>query len=177
MFNLLSLQTRYLYAKINNHFMNRKLGDRDTQAISDMGRQFSDVTILMHEAIAHNAGLSGTDHKYLGILIRNGSMSAGDLSRLTGLTTGAITGVIDRLEKNNLVKREFDKHDRRKIIIVPDTQTAMKLLGGPFADLQEKMVSLISKLNENEIKIIEKYMLSTMEIMKEVTDNLNKSKK
>lgn len=157
--------------------VNRKLGKQDIQAISDMGRQFSDITILMHEAIARNAGLSGTDHKYLGILIRNGSMSAGELSKLTGLTTGAVTGLIDRLEKNNLAKREFDKHDRRKIIIVPNTQIAMKLLGGPFADLQEKMVSLISKLNENEIEIIEKYMLSIMEIMKEITDNLNKSKK
>lgn len=157
--------------------MKRELDKRDIQAISDMGRQFSDITIAMHEAIAHSAGLSGTDHKYLGILIRNGSMSAGDLSKITGLTTGAVTGVIDRLERNNLVKREFDKHDRRKIIIVPNTQTAMKLLGGPFSDLQKKMVSMISKLKENEIEIIERYMLSAMEIMKEVTDNLNKSKK
>jgi len=155
----------------------RRLGKQDIQAISDMGRQFSDITILMHEAIARNAGLSGTDHKYLGILIRNGPMSAGELSKVTGLTTGAITGVIDRFEKNSLAKREFDEHDRRKIIIVPNTQTAMKLLGGPFADLQEKMVSLISKLNENEIKTIEKYMLSTMEIMKEITDGLNELKK
>lgn len=157
--------------------MKRELDKQDIQAISDMGRQFSDITIAMHEAIAHSAGLSGTDHKYLGILIRNGSMSAGDLSKITGLTTGAVTGVIDRLERNNLAKREFDKHDRRKIIIVPNTQTAMKLLGGPFSDLQKKMVSMISKLKENEIEIIERYMLSAMEIMKEVTDNLNKSKK
>lgn len=157
--------------------MKRELDKQNIQAISDMGRQFSDITIAMHEAIAHSAGLSGTDHKYLGILIRNGSMSAGDLSKITGLTTGAVTGVIDRLERNNLAKREFDKHDRRKIIIVPNTQTAMKLLGGPFSDLQKKMVSMISKLKENEIEIIERYMLSAMEIMKEVTDNLNKSKK
>jgi DNA-binding MarR family transcriptional regulator len=157
--------------------LNGKLSKQDIQAISDMGRQFSDITIQMHEAIARSAGLSGTDHKYLGILIRNGPMSAGELSKLTGLTTGAVTGLIDRLEKRNFAKREFDKHDRRKIIIVSNTQTATKLLGGPFADLQEKMVSLISKLNENELEIIEKYMLSTMEVMKEITDNLNKSKK
>ena len=156
--------------------MSKKLSSGDIQTISEMGRQFSDVTILMHEAIARHAGLSGTDHKYLGILIRNGSMTAGELSKLTGLTGGAVTGLVDRLEKSKLAKREFDKTDRRKIIIVPNTATAMKLLGGPFAELQKKMVALISKLSSTEIEIIEKYMLSTMEIMKEVTNNLNKNK-
>ena len=156
--------------------MSKKLSSGDIQTISEMGRQFSDATILMHEAIAQHAGLSGTDHKYLWILIRNGSMTAGELSKLTGLTGGAVTGLVDRLEKSKLAKREFDKTDRRKIIIVPNTATAMKLLGGPFAELQKKMVVLIAKLSSTEIEIIEKYMLSTIEIMKDVTDNLNKNK-
>lgn len=157
--------------------MKGTLDKQYVQSISDMGREFSDITILMHEAIAQKAGLSGTDHKYLGILMKNGPVLAGELSKLTGLTTGAVTGVIDRLEKNNLVKREPSKYDRRKIMIVPNTETAKKLLGSSFADLQKKMISLISKLNENEIKIIEKYMISTMEIMRRITNNLNKSQR
>jgi hypothetical protein len=48
----------------------------------------------LHEAIARKAGRSGTDHKYLGLIIQNGAMTAGELSKLTGLTTGAVTGVI-----------------------------------------------------------------------------------
>ncbi len=55
----------------------------------------------MHEAIAKSAGLTGTDHKYLGLIIQHGEMTAGKLSKLTGLTTGAITGLIDRLEKRS----------------------------------------------------------------------------
>ncbi len=141
-------------------------------SINDLGRRFSDATILMHQAIAKKAGLSGTDHKYLGILTRKGAMTAGELSVLTGLTTGAVTGVIDRLEKKKLVKRTFDKDDRRKVLIVPNYENQQKLLGGLFEDLQAKMVDLISSLSENELKIIEKYMLSTMDIMNEVTKNL-----
>ncbi|MGF7229819.1 MAG: MarR family winged helix-turn-helix transcriptional regulator, partial [Arachidicoccus sp.] len=97
----------------------------------------------MHETIARKAGLSGTDHKYLGLLIQKGEMTAGEFSKITGLTTGAATGLIDRLEKKKLLKRQFVKDDRRKVINVPNTQNAMKLYGPLFADLQEKSIKLI----------------------------------
>jgi len=115
----------------------------------------------------------GTDHKYLGLLIRHGEMTAGDLSKLTGLTTGAITGLGNRLEKRKLVKRAFGKDDRRKILVVPDTAYDMRRLGGPFSTLQKKMVRLISTLTEKETDIIRKYLISTIEVMKEVTNSLN----
>ncbi|WP_314509005.1 helix-turn-helix domain-containing protein [Xanthocytophaga agilis] len=56
----------------------------------------------MHEAVARKAGLSGTDHKYLGFLIEKEQITAGEFSTLTGLTTGAVTGLIDRFEKKDL---------------------------------------------------------------------------
>src|SRR6187402_1891375 len=87
-----------------------------------ISRQYSDSSILMHEAIARKAGLSGTDHKYLGLIIQDGEVTAGELSKMTGLTTGAVTGLIDRLEKKKLVKRQFDQDDRRKVILVPNVQ-------------------------------------------------------
>lgn len=64
-------------------------------------RAYSDASILMHEAIARTAGLSGTDHKYLGLIMQHKELTAGDISKLTGLSTGAVTGFIDRLEKKN----------------------------------------------------------------------------
>src|ERR1700712_4297881 len=100
--------------------MINKLSEKDIRSISDLGRTFSDTTIFMYEAIAQKAGLTGTDHKYLSILLQNGAMTAGHLSKLTGLTTGAITGLVDRLERKKLVKREFNEDNRRKVIIVPD---------------------------------------------------------
>jgi DNA-binding MarR family transcriptional regulator len=150
---------------------------KNIDAINELGRKFSDTTILMHESIAAKAGLSGADHKYLGILIQHGPMTAGQLSKLTGLTTGAVTGVIDRLEKKELVKRELDKDDRRKIMIVPHYENAMKLLGGVFTELQNKMVKLMTTFTEKETEIIEKYLLASIEAMHEVIDILNQEKK
>jgi len=87
-------------------------------------RQYSDASVFMHEAIARKAGLSGTDHKYLGLILQHRELTAGDISRLTGLTTGAVTGLIDRLEKKKLLKRQFSKDDRRKVIIIPNAENS-----------------------------------------------------
>ena len=138
-----------------------------------VSRQYSDTSILMHEAIAREAGLTGTDHKFLGFILQKGELTAGELSNLTGLTTGAVTGLIDRLEKKKLVKRHFDKNDRRKVIIVPNQKNTTTLLTPLFKDLQDKTFKLLSSLSENEIETIEKYFIAAINIMKETTESLN----
>jgi len=142
-------------------------------AINSLGRQFSDATILMHEAIARSAGLSGTDHKYLSILIQRGEMTAGELAQATGLTTGAITGVVDRLEKTGLVSRQFDPKDRRKVLLVPDRDKAGQLLGGVFTDLQSRVLQLLSQFDEEALQVIEKYLAAAVAMMQETTHHLN----
>ena len=137
-------------------------------------RKYSDTSILMHEAIARKAGLSGTDHKYLGLLIQHGPMTAGELSRRTGLTGGAITGLIDRLEKKKLAKREFDKEDRRKVFIVANEANAMKLLTPLFKELQQKTAKLLASYSDTELEIIKKYMLEATDVMNDVLENFKK---
>jgi DNA-binding MarR family transcriptional regulator len=148
---------------------------KDNETIKNfraISRQYSDTSILMHEAIARKAGLSGTDHKFLGLIIQHGEMTAGELSKITGLTTGAVTGLIDRLENKKLVKRQFDKDDRRKVKIVPNQQNTMKLLEPLFKELQEKTLKLISTLSESEIHTIENYFTSAIKIMNETKETL-----
>ena len=136
-------------------------------------RQYSDASIFMHEAIARKAGLSGADHKYLGLMLQHKELTAGSLSKLTGLTTGAVTGLIDRLEIKALVNRQFTKEDRRKVIIVPNEENIMKLLQPLFIELQQKTTALLTSFSVAEIQIIERYFLEAAIVMKETTDNLN----
>ena len=143
-------------------------------AFRQASRKYSDTSIMMHEAISHKAGLSGTDHKYLGLLIQNSPTTAGELSRLTGLTGGAITGLIDRLEKKKLAKREFDKDDRRKVFIVANEKNAMKLLSPLFKELQQKTTQLLASYSDTELEIIKKYMLEAAEVMTGVIENIKK---
>jgi DNA-binding MarR family transcriptional regulator len=131
------------------------------------------VSIQMHEAVARKAGLSGTDHKYLGFLLEKGQMTAGELANLTGLTTGAITGLIDRFEKKQLVKRKFFAGDRRKVIIEPNTKRIMTLLVPLYKEFRSKSEKLIASFSNKEIQIIENYFVKAIEIMEETTDKLN----
>lgn len=143
------------------------------QQFREASRQYSDASIFMHEAIARKAGLSSADHKYLGLILQYDSITAGDISKLTGLTTGAVTGLIDRLEKKELLERQFTKEDRRKVLIIPNSKNSMKLLGPVFEELQEKTTQLISTFSEAEIKAIDRYFKGATAIMQETTTDLN----
>jgi DNA-binding MarR family transcriptional regulator len=141
-------------------------------AIRKLSQQYAYTSIQMHEAIGRKAGLSGTDHKYLGFLIEKGQMTAGELSDLTGLTTGAVTGLIDRFEKKKLVKRQFAEDDRRKVFIKPNTENIMALFVPLYKEFRNKSEKLMASFSNKEIKIIETYFLKAIEIMNETTNAL-----
>lgn len=153
--------------------MSKKKPDGIVQEFRTASRQYSDASIFMHEAIARKAGLTGADHKYLGLILQHKELTAGDLSKLTGLTTGAVTGLIDRLEKKKLLKRRFTKDDRRKVIIVPNEENSMKLLQPLFLELQKKTSEFIGSFSETEIQTIVRYFIGATAIMKETTENIN----
>ncbi len=141
--------------------------------IRKLSQQYAYTSIQMHEAIARKAGLSGTDHKYLGFFIERGQMTAGELSNLTGLTTGAVTGLIDRFEKKKLVKRQFAKDDRRKVMIVPDTEKIMAIFAPLYKDFRNRSEKLTASFSNRETRIIEAYFLKAIEIMNETIHKLS----
>ncbi len=153
--------------------MNKKDQNKFIEQFRKASRQYSDAAIFMHEAIARKAGLSGADHKYLGLILQHKSLTAGDIAKLTGLTTGAVTGLIDRLEKKHLLERQFTSNDRRKVLIIPNMENSMKLLQPIFSELQEKTMMLLATFTEQEIQVIERYFTQATEIMKATTDQLN----
>lgn len=143
--------------------MTNKKMDRDQiiQEINLAGRQMSAQTIFFHQAAAEKAGLSGTDHKYLDLLFQEKAMPAGRLAELTGLTTGAVTGIVDRLEQRGMVKRKRDPNDRRKVLIVPQVKKAMKKLAPVFESLQEELKSFYDKYSDEELLFIRDFLTDT----------------
>ncbi|KAA2239389.1 MarR family transcriptional regulator [Chitinophaga agrisoli] len=141
--------------------------------IRKLSQAYAYTSIQMHEAVGRKAGLSGTDHKYLGFLMQKGQMTAGELSTLTGLTTGAVTGLIDRFEKKKLVKRQFAEDDRRKVIIKPNTDKIMALLAPLYKEFRSKSAKLMASFSDKELKVLEAYFSKAIEIMDETTNKLN----
>src|SRR3979411_191068 len=89
------------------------------QELENALRRSSAQGVIFGQTVANVAGISGSDLECLDFLNLEGRVTAGRLAEVTGLTTGAITGVVDRLEKAGLVRRERDESDRRKVFIAP----------------------------------------------------------
>jgi DNA-binding MarR family transcriptional regulator len=104
-------------------------------------RRTSAQGVLYGQTVADIAGVSGSDLDCMDFLNLEGRMTAGRLAELTGLTTGAITGVVDRLEKAGFVRRERDETDRRKVFIatVPENTAHIGRLYGPMKDAMHKL--------------------------------------
>jgi DNA-binding MarR family transcriptional regulator len=83
--------------------------------------------ILFHQAVADRLGLHITDLRCLNILLELGPVPAGEIVKRTGLTTGAITRMVDRLEAAGYVRREPDQTDRRRVIIRPEPEQAARI--------------------------------------------------
>jgi DNA-binding MarR family transcriptional regulator len=137
------------------------------------GRRLSTATILFHQAVADRLGLHPTDHKCIDLLASAGSTTAGELAEATGLSTGAITGVIDRLEAAGFVRREDDPNDRRRVIIrvVPKRYRDIARLFEPLAAASAR---LSTRYSAQELSTILDFMTRGAEMLREATLELRK---
>lgn len=82
-----------------------------------LGREFATAIVVFHEAVGRLLGLSSVERKCLDLLQRLGPVPTGAIGEHTGLTTGAVTGLVDRLERAGYIRRAPDAHDRRKVVV------------------------------------------------------------
>lgn len=133
-------------------------------ALYQAGRELSTTTVLFHSVVAEQIGLNATEWKCLDILELRGSLMAGELAELTGLTTGAITGLIDRLEQSGFVRRERDPHDRRKVIVQP-TGEHKQGMTQVFDSLMQRYAELFEAYNDQELAFILDYLIRSNGVM------------
>src|SRR5947209_8850648 len=116
-------------------------------------RVFANQTVLYTQAVAEQLGLNLTDLSCTGILSVEGPMTAGRLAELTGLTTGAITGAIDRLERAGYVRRERDPQDRRRVVVVPVTERLVANVAPAFVPMLSATMRKMSSYSEDEVRL------------------------
>ena len=134
--------------------------------LSELGREMSVHTILYHNAVAERLGLNATDHRCLDFILRTGGVTAGQLAKATGLTTGAITGIIDRLEKAGFARRQSDAKDRRKVIIVSRPERAAEI-EKIFGSMARSMARVMSSYSAKESDVLIDFMERVGEVMRE----------
>ena len=110
---------------------------------------------LMHFRNAMNewAGLNATDMECLRLLAQKGVATPSELARHTGLTSGAATAMLDRLEKAGLIERRPNPGDRRGSLIAPERSSAAKMAGW-FESARNAQDELISSYSESELETI-----------------------
>ena len=131
----------------------------------ELGRKMSTQTVFLHQAIAQSVGLNATDTKCIDLILRGpgGSVTAGWLSDTTGLTTGAITHILDRLEKRQFIERVRDTRDRRKVFIrvLPES---LEPLIPKYEAMGKAYMSLVEQYGDEELQLICDYLEKTSEV-------------
>jgi DNA-binding MarR family transcriptional regulator len=128
-------------------------------ALNAAMRDVSGQGVLYSLAVAERLGINSTDLECLDHVAR-GPVSAGRLAELTGLTTGAITGVIDRLEREGLARREHDAHDRRKTL-VRALPAVMERVAPLFAPMERSAMAVLAKYRDEELALLLSFLNGT----------------
>ncbi|HZG92541.1 MAG TPA: MarR family transcriptional regulator [Pseudonocardia sp.] len=137
--------------------MSDRSAELAAEIVGPLARRNSTATVLFHHAVAERLGLGPSDHKCLDLVRERGPLTAAELAALTGLSTGAITGVVGRLERAGFLRREPDPHDGRKQILSM-TAEADDRLGSVFAGLTERTYELLDGFDEDQLATVAEFL-------------------
>lgn len=128
------------------------------EILGELTRRNSTATVLFHHAVAERLGLGPSDHKCLDLVGERGPITAAELATLTGLSTGAVTGVVGRLLRAGFVIREPDPRDGRKQMLTI-TAEARRRIGELFAEVtDETFDALLDGFDEAQLAAIAEFV-------------------
>ena len=126
-----------------------------------LGELESTGTALFHQAAAASYGLGITDMKALQILLQEGPQTPGDLATRLGLTTGAVTSVVDRLARRGMVRRAPHPADGRKVLVSADRQ-ALAAGDNVYLSIGAAYAALRETFSTAELEFLERYLQASI---------------
>ena len=119
---------------------------------ADVAETVSDG-VALQEALADRLGLTISDLRAITLLMRKGTVSTSELAGAAGLTSGAATRMVDRLERANWVERFMDARDRRRVLVVMK-KTRRGEIGELYAEMSQSWMSALSDKSEAELETV-----------------------
>jgi DNA-binding MarR family transcriptional regulator len=136
-------------------------------------RQYGISNVLFRNLVGERLGVNVTDMECLGLLFHKGIASPSELARHTGLSSGATTAMLDRLEKSGLIARRPNPADRRGTLIALVESGAEKI--GPwFSSVRQAQAKLISSYSEEELRVIAGFFEQSAKMWDEEREKLQK---
>ncbi len=110
--------------------------------------------VVLHNAtVAQQVGLGSSDSQFLTLLDVHGPLTAGRLAELSGLTTGTVTGVVDRLEAAGFVRRERDPADRRRVVVTPRPEGKARL-SEHYREHGEHLAAVLASRDAAQLRVL-----------------------
>lgn len=147
-----------------------ELIDRLQEVLRDNGSR----GMLLHQAVAERYGLNPTDLKCLDLARSEEGLTAGRLAEITGMSTSAITAVLDRMERAGFLERVRDPRDRRRVIV--RTGTRASEVTERMSPLQEATKSLLDKYDEPQLRLLLEFTDNLNQLMWGITDTITKGR-
>jgi MarR family transcriptional regulator, organic hydroperoxide resistance regulator len=116
-------------------------------------REFIAGSIMYNQQVADRVGLRLTDIQCINVLELMGPSTPGELARSTGLTTGGVTVMLDRLERGGYVKRVPNPRDRRSVLVRLNP-TKLKKVQAFYREINERMVALLDETPDRELRSV-----------------------
>jgi len=143
--------------------------------LSHQARVSTMWTVLLHHAIASRSGINVTDMQCVNVLQLRGPMTPGQLADAMFLTTGgAITGVIDRLERAGMVRRRRDQQDRRRVIVEVAEEGATAELARRFEPVGEIYEQVMEGYSDEQLRILADFLARNNEASPKVIEWVKK---
>ena len=137
--------------------MSRASREELFQAVNMAMREVSGLGVMYSQAVAAKLGVSSTDLECLDYIVTRGPITAGALAQVMGLTTGAITGMVDRLERAGFAAREADPADRRKVLV--RALPAVEKRAGPlFEPMGRAAAAALSAYSNEELALLLRFL-------------------
>jgi DNA-binding MarR family transcriptional regulator len=132
--------------------------------VEHLMRRHSTATVLFHHAVAERLGIGPTDHKCLDLLRERGAMTGSELAAATGLTSGAVTVAVARLERAGYLHREPDPHDRRKQVLSPAPERTAEIHAA-LAPIRRDVAALLGQFDEHQLGAIATFLEGTAALL------------
>ena len=133
--------------------------------VGQLVRRRSTADVLFHHAVAVRLGLGPTDHKCLDVLRERGTVSGSELAAITGLTSGAIAGVVARLEEAGYLRREPHAHDGRRQVLYPVPERVREVHHAVFAPLREDVAAVLEPFDTHQLAAIAEFLAGTTDVL------------
>ena len=145
--------------------------------MADVMRDFMANAVLFQDAVARTGGLNSTDLQTVSLLMSQGPATPGELAERTGLSAGgAITAVIDRLEKAGYVRRQRDQADRRRVIVTADVDKVLEQVGPVYGRVGARWAAYLDTLTDEQIELANEVFARASQINREEIELLKESR-